>query len=75
MRCITVNQARLAWRRLGKQVAAYSRSVRIEGIGRGGKAREERLEIRSLNNARAVPARKGKAADPGFKPVSILRVE
>ena len=26
--------------------AAYTRSVRIEGIGRGGKAREETLEIR-----------------------------
>ena len=28
--------------------AAYTRSVKIEGIGRGGKAREETLEIRSL---------------------------
>ncbi|MGH8805204.1 MAG: DNA topoisomerase IV subunit A, partial [Polaromonas sp.] len=55
--------------------AAYTRSVKIEGIGRGGKAREETLEIRSLNNARAARARKGKAADLGFKPVSILRVE
>jgi len=55
--------------------AAYTRSVRIEGIGRGGKAREETLEIRSLNNARAARARKGKLADLGFKPVSIARVE
>ncbi len=55
--------------------AAYTRSVRIEGIGRGGKAREETLEIRSLNNARAARARKGKAADLGFKPTSITRVE
>ncbi len=55
--------------------AAYTRSVRIEGIGRGGKEREETLEIRSLNNARAARGRKGKAADLGFKPVSILRVE
>lgn len=55
--------------------AAYTRSVRIEGIGRGGKAREETLEIRSLNNARAARARKGKLADLGFKPVSITRVE
>ena len=31
--------------------AAYTRSVRIDGIGRGGKARDETLEIRSLNNA------------------------
>ncbi|OGB33054.1 MAG: DNA topoisomerase IV subunit A [Burkholderiales bacterium RIFCSPLOWO2_12_FULL_61_40] len=56
-------------------VAAYTRSVRIEGIGRGGKEREETLEIRSLNNARAARARKGKAADLGFKPTRITRVE
>ncbi len=55
--------------------AAYTRSVKIEGIGRGGKAREETLEIRSLNNARAARARKGKAADLGFKPNRITRVE
>ena len=54
--------------------AAYTRSVRIEGIGRGGKAREETLEIRSLNNAKAARARKGKAADLGFKPVSVTRM-
>ncbi|MGE0332956.1 MAG: DNA topoisomerase IV subunit A [Ramlibacter sp.] len=54
--------------------AAYTRSVKIEGIGRGGKEREETLEIRSLNNARAARGRKGKAADLGFKPVSIRRV-
>ena len=55
--------------------AAYTRSVKIEGMGRGGKAREETLEIRSLNNARAARARKGKAADLGFKPAVISRVE
>ena len=55
--------------------AAYTRSVRIAGTGRGGKAREETLEIRSLNNARAARARKGKAADLGFKPETIVRVE
>ena len=55
--------------------AAYTRSVRIEGIGRGGKPREETLEIRSLNNARAARARKGKAADLGFKPSTVTRVE
>ena len=55
--------------------AAYTRSVKIEGIGRGAKAREETLEIRSLNNARAARARKGKAADLGFKPIGITRVE
>ena len=55
--------------------AAYTRSIRVEGLGRGGKAREETLEIRSLNNAAAARGRKGKAADLGFKPVSVTRVE
>jgi topoisomerase-4 subunit A len=55
--------------------AAYTRSVRIEGVGRGGKVRDETLEIRSLNNARAARARKGKAADLGFKPSKISRME
>ena len=55
--------------------AAYTRSVRISGVGRGGKEREETLEIRSLNNARAARGRKGKAADLGFKPSDIVRVE
>jgi topoisomerase-4 subunit A len=55
--------------------AAYTRSVRIDGIGRGGKARDETLEIRSLNNARSARARKGKAADLGFKPASVTRIE
>ena len=54
---------------------AYTRSVRISGVGRGQKAREETLEIRSLNNARAARGRKGKAADLGFKPTAITRVE
>ena len=53
--------------------AAYTRSVRIEGIGRGGKEREETLEIRSLNNARALRGRKGKVADLGFKPARVAR--
>jgi len=55
--------------------AAYTRSVKISGIGRGGKERDETLEIRSLNNAKAARGRKGKAADLGFKPTSIERVE
>ena len=54
--------------------AAYTRSVRITGVGRGGKDREEVLAIRSLNNARASRARKGKAADLGFKPHGVIRV-
>ncbi len=55
--------------------AAYTRSVKIEGIGRGGKDREETLEIRSLNNAKVSRAKKGKVADLGFKPTRVSRVE
>ncbi len=55
--------------------AAYTRSVKISGVGRGGKEREETLEIRSLNNAKAGRGRKGRAADFGFRPVTIERVE
>ncbi len=55
--------------------AAYSRSINISGIGRGGKERDETLEIRSLNNAKAARGRKGKAADLGFKPTGVQRVE
>jgi DNA gyrase/topoisomerase IV subunit A len=55
--------------------AAYTRSIRLDGIGRGGKVRDETLEIRSLNNARAARGRKGKAADLGFKPNAVTRVE
>jgi topoisomerase-4 subunit A len=55
--------------------AAYTRSVRIAGVGRGGKEREETLEIRSLNNAKAARAKKGKMADLGFKPSAVMRVE
>src|SRR5690242_9053479 len=62
-----------SWKRAG--AAAYTRSVRFVGVGRGGKPREEQLEIRSLNNARAARGRKGKAADLGFKPSDVLRVE
>ena len=55
--------------------AAYTRSVRIDGTGRGGKTRDETLEIRSLNNARAARGRKGRAADLGFKPSAVTRVD
>lgn len=55
--------------------AAYTRSVRITGLGRGDKEREEVLEVRSLNNAKGARGRKGKAADLGFRPLSVARVE
>ncbi len=53
---------------------SYTRSVHIEGVGRGGKARDETLEIRSLNNARAARGRKGKEASFTFKPARIFRL-
>jgi topoisomerase-4 subunit A len=55
--------------------AAYTRSVKITGLGRGDKEREEVLEIRSLNNAKGSRGRKGKVADLGFKPLAVTRVE
>ena len=55
--------------------AAYTRSVRITGVGRGGKAKEETLEIRSLNNAAGKRATKGKSSGWTFKPNGIFRVE
>jgi topoisomerase IV subunit A len=55
--------------------AAYTRSVRITGLGRGDKEREEVLEVRSLNNAKGGRGRKGKVADLGFKPLTVARVE
>ena len=55
--------------------AAYSRSIRVKGVGRGQKPREEVLEIRSLNNAKGGRARKGRRADLGFEPTQIERVE
>ena len=53
---------------------AYTRSVRIEGTGRGGKPRDDTLEIRSLNNARAARGRKGRDASFGFKPSRVFRL-
>lgn len=55
--------------------AAYTRSIRVSGIGRGGKAREESFEIRSLNNAKAPRGKKGKAVELGFKANLVERVE
>ncbi|MFE8645349.1 DNA topoisomerase IV subunit A [Sphingomonas sp. NCPPB 2930] len=55
--------------------AAYTRSVRVEGIDRGGKERYEPLEIRSLNNARALRGRQGNLTKLGFKPKAVTRVE
>ena len=53
--------------------AAYTHAITLWGVGRGGKAREETLEIRTLNNAKGVRGRKGKVADLGFKPTHVDR--
>ncbi len=53
--------------------AVYNRSVCITGVGRGGKEREEVLEIRSLNNAKGVRGRKGKETHFGFKPQGVKK--
>ncbi len=55
--------------------AAYTRSVKIAGIGRGAKEREETVEIRSLNNAKAARAKQERVEDLGFKPNRVTRVE
>ncbi|MNY84000.1 DNA topoisomerase 4 subunit A [compost metagenome] len=55
--------------------AAYTRSVRITGAGRGGKVKEESLEIRSLNAALGKRASKGKTTGWTFKPNGVYRVE
>ena len=55
--------------------AAYTRSVQITGVGRGGKEKEETLEIRSLNNAGGKRGGKGKATGWTFKPSGITRLE
>ena len=51
--------------------AAYTGSVRIDGIGLGGKVRDDKLDIRSLNNAWAVQARMGKWRILGVKPYKV----
>jgi topoisomerase-4 subunit A len=55
--------------------AAYTRAVRIAGLGRGDKEKEEVLEARSLANAKGARGRKGKQVDLGFKPQQVTRVE
>jgi topoisomerase-4 subunit A len=55
--------------------AAYTRRIKILGVGRGGKERDETLEIRSLNNIKSSRAKKGKVADLGFKPTDVVGLE
>jgi topoisomerase-4 subunit A len=55
--------------------AAYTRSIRIEGMAGAASCAKKRWKSAALNNARAARGRKGKAADLGFKPASVTRVE
>ena len=55
--------------------AAYTRSIRIDGIGRGGKERDETLEIRSLTNAKLAYPKKGKVAYLCLKSNRVRRGE
>jgi topoisomerase-4 subunit A len=54
--------------------AAYVSRIQLRGVGRGQKEREEALEIRSLNNARAPRGRKGKPTNLGFKVKTVSRL-
>lgn len=54
--------------------AAYTRSVRISGTGRGGKEREEVLEIRSLNNAAGKRASKARLQAPTVSGEPVMPV-
>ena len=56
-------------------VAGYTRRVMVSGQGRGGRPREDALELRGLNAARAVRGRKGKKVDWGFKPSAVRRAD
>ncbi len=56
-------------------VAGYTRRVIVSGQGRGGRAREDSLELRGLNAARATRGRKGKKVDWGFKPDAVRRAD
>jgi topoisomerase-4 subunit A len=55
--------------------AAYTRSVKIEGLGRGDKPREEILDAQMLKAVKGTRGSKGKVSDLGFKPSAISRVE
>ncbi|AGX87774.1 DNA topoisomerase IV subunit A [Candidatus Symbiobacter mobilis] len=54
--------------------AAFTHSVRVDGITRSGQARSETLDQRSLKLAMGVRGRKGKRASFGFVPNAVVRV-
>ena len=54
-------------------VAAFDKTLRVLGSGRGGKAKDETLGAAAVAVYKGVRARKGKPADIGFKPTWLLR--
>lgn len=62
----------------GDRLAAatpYARAVRVSGLGRGARVRDETLEPRSLANAAGPRARRGRAGNFGFKVQRAERVD
>jgi topoisomerase-4 subunit A len=54
-------------------IAAFEKSLRVIGSGRGGKPKDETLGAAAVAVYRGPRARKGKPADIGFKPTLLLR--
>jgi topoisomerase-4 subunit A len=54
-------------------VCAFDKMLRVLGSGRGGKAKDESFGLVALAGHRGARARKGKAADFGFRPTLLLR--
>ena len=55
-------------------VAAYARSLKVSGAGRGGKPKDEEMSRTALGAYAGKRARKGKALDLGFKPQRVEAV-
>jgi topoisomerase-4 subunit A len=53
--------------------AAFDKTLRVLGTGRGGKAKDETLGAAAVAVYKGARARKGKPADIGFKPTWLLR--
>lgn len=52
-------------------VAVFSQALRVQGTGRGGKAKDEALKGAALASHVGARGRKGKAVDLGLKPVRV----
>ena len=54
-------------------VAVFGQGLRVLGLGRGGKSKEEVLRSSALEPYKAKRARKGKTLDMGLKPQRVLQ--